>query len=170
MDILRLTSPPPQGSIATFDSVVISDEWLGDCHVDYLVPDGSGDTNEWLGSDGNSVDNYLLVNEVPPSGVQFVEADGEDLLDLYTVTNLPASGEILAVEQVISAWKAGPNPQFPLNYVLKTPGGTAKLEGPDLIATMQNYTGGIKLLNPEGNPWSVADINSLQIGVTSEAL
>jgi hypothetical protein len=89
-------------SPARFDSVVIStDAFQGDCHVDYLVPDGNGDTSQWVGSDSDSVDNWQLVDEMPPSATDYVEADTTDLRDLYTVTNLPASGTILGVQAVV---------------------------------------------------------------------
>ena len=155
-------------SPARFDSVVISDAFQGDCHVDYLVPDGNGDTSQWVGSDGNSIDNWELVDEIPPSNADYVEADATDLRDLYTVANLPASGTILGVQAVVHPWKLGPGAEIPTSTILKTAAG----EHVDLIAgisaAMQGLETPIRTTRPGGGAWTVSDVNAMQIGVTTE--
>lgn len=163
---IRLTA---SGSgTANFDSVVISDAPQGDCHVDYLVPDGNGDTSQWVGSDSDSVDNWELVDEIPPSGADYVEADATDLRDLYTVTNLPASGTILGVQAVVHPWKLGPGAEIPTSTILKTGVG----EHVDLIegisTAMQGLETPIRTTRPGGGAWTVSDVNDMQIGVTTE--
>ena len=168
VNALRLTSPEMASTTANFDSVVISDAFQGDCHVDYLVPDGNGDTSQWVGSDGNSVDNWQLVDEIPPSNADYVEADETNLRDTYTVTNLPASGTILGVQAVVHPWKLGPGAEIPTSTILKTGAG----EHVDLIAgmstAMQGLEAPIRTTRPGGGAWTVADINNLQLGVTTE--
>lgn len=155
-------------SPARFDSVVISDAPQGDCHVDYLVPDGNGDTSQWVGSDSDSVDNWALVDETPPSGADYVEADATDLRDLYTVANLPASGTILGVQAIVHPWKLGPGAEIPTSTILKTGAG----EHVDLIegmsTAMQGLETPIRTTRPGGGEWTVADVNAMQIGVTTE--
>lgn len=164
---IRLTASGA-GNTANFDSVVISDALQGDCHVDYLVPDGNGDTSQWVGSDGNSVDNWALIDEIPASATDYVEADEVDLRDLYTVANLPASGTILGVQAVVHPWKLGPGAEIPTSTILKTGVG----EHVDLIAGMSTAMQGletpIRTTRPGGGAWTVSDVNAMQIGVTTE--
>jgi hypothetical protein len=53
------------------------DSWCGGGRIIKITPDGNGVTNDWDGSDGNKVDNYLLVDEYPSDGdTTYVYADG----------------------------------------------------------------------------------------------
>src|SRR5690606_30464139 len=70
-----------QGSTtnASFDDVAINDttgseqnSWPGHGHIRMLLPNGNGSSSEWMGSDGNSTDNYLLVDD---PGSSLVDAD-----------------------------------------------------------------------------------------------
>lgn len=62
-----------------------------------LRPNGNGDNSGWVGSDGNSTDNYLLVDEVPPDAVDYVEENtsGTDAAsaDDYNLEATPAAME-----------------------------------------------------------------------------
>lgn len=163
-----LTAPQSSPDPATFDSVVIADDFQGDCHVDYLVPDGNGDTSQWVGSDSDSVDNWELVDEIPASATDYVEADATDLRDLYAVANLPASGVIKAVQAVVHPWKLGPGLEIPTSTILKTGSGehTDLIEG--MSTVMQGLEAPIRTTRPGGGAWTVSDVNNLQIGVTTE--
>ena len=60
--------------------------WCGDGHIEYLPDAGNGDASEWAGSDGNSVDNYLLTDDVPPDGdTTYIEDATDGHQDLATV-------------------------------------------------------------------------------------
>ena len=69
-----------------------NDDFLGDCRVECSMPNGNGTTNAWTGSDADSTDNYLLVDEVSPDDdTTYVENSGAGNMDLYTVANLAAT-------------------------------------------------------------------------------
>ena len=93
-----------------FDDVYLmagtGDEFLGDCTVATLLPTGNGFVNQFVGSDGNSTDNYLLVDEQPPSSTDYVGSATTGQQDLYTLTNLTGSGTVLAVAPTIYAVRA----------------------------------------------------------------
>lgn len=73
----------------------------GNEHIVVGMPNANGATSGLTGSDGNSTDNYLLVNDAPPDSADYVESTntGSALLDTYGIdfSNLPASGDISAI-------------------------------------------------------------------------
>lgn len=87
---------------ATFDHVVsdmavnstaaggTQTSWPGAESLVYLFPNGNGDLSQWAGSDGNSTDNYLLVDEVPPNTTDYVESNTSGQIDEYELTATPA--------------------------------------------------------------------------------
>jgi len=75
--------------------------WCGDAHIYALTPNGNGNANQFTGSDGNSTDNYLLVDEIPSnSDTDYVQDATSGHKDLYTFTNLaniPAGASVVRV-------------------------------------------------------------------------
>ena len=62
----------------------------------YVSPNGNGNYSQWTGSDGNSVDNYQLVDEIPPSTSDFVESKATDEYDSYAMDSITlADGELV---------------------------------------------------------------------------
>lgn len=86
----------------------VNNSWLGDTRVYPLYPNGNGGSSTPLsGSDGNSTDNYLLVDEVgapDTSDYVFSSTDGDQ--DTYTFEDLPVSvGTVRGVEVRMHAAK-----------------------------------------------------------------
>ncbi len=79
----------------------VDDSWCGDAHIYALTPNGNGNANQFTGSDGNSTDNYLLVDEVPSnSDTDYVQDATSGHKDLYAFTNLasiPAGASVVRV-------------------------------------------------------------------------
>ena len=75
------------------------DSFLGDITVETLYPNGDGAANQWLGSDGNSTSNYLLVNETgAPVTTSYTGDSVSGHRDLYTLTDLVATtGTVVGV-------------------------------------------------------------------------
>lgn len=67
--------------------------WPGEEEVIVLRPNGNGAFSDWGGSDGNSTDNYLLVDEVPPSSTDYVEDNTSGQIDDYNLEATPAAME-----------------------------------------------------------------------------
>ncbi|KRT69321.1 MAG: hypothetical protein XU15_C0011G0147 [candidate division NC10 bacterium CSP1-5] len=65
----------------------VDDGYPGDGKVVMLTPNGNGDSSQLVGNDGNSVDNYLLVDEIPSdSDTTYVESATATEKDLYGMT------------------------------------------------------------------------------------
>lgn len=161
------------GNGHVFDDIAINDtsgavdnSWCGDGHVIALVPNVNGDLSQLTGSDGNSTDNYLLVDETPSnSDTDYVEGSTVDEKDLY---NLAASG--LSNVNISRVWGESRSKDT------VTAGGllaiTIKTEGTEYdsgdIALSTSYTaikGPEYLVNPQtGIAWTVAELDALQVG------
>jgi len=156
-----------------FDDVHVCDgtgsapynNFLGECRVECLFPNGNGNSSQLVGSDANSTDNYLLVDETAPNGdTDYVESSTVGNKDTYTYGNLtPTTGTVYAVQI---------NP-----YAEKTDAGTrtiatiarvsaTEVDSSDL--TLGATYGGqseIRTTKPGGGSWSISDVNNAEFGV-----
>lgn len=70
---------------------------LGNEYIAAIVPNGNGSNSAFTGSDGNSTDNYLLVDEIPANVSEYVYATSSGDTDTYAMSfsaDLPASNQI----------------------------------------------------------------------------
>lgn len=67
--------------------------WPGEGEVIVLRPNGNGANSGFTGSDGNSTDNYLLVDEIPPDSADYVESNTLNVTDDYELDATPAALE-----------------------------------------------------------------------------
>lgn len=85
-----------------FDDIALNDtnglvdnSWCGDGHIETLMASGNGDTNDWTGSDGDSVNNYLLVDErAHDSDTTYVKATTA-VEDMYNVSDYSPTNKIV---------------------------------------------------------------------------
>ena len=69
-----------------------NNSFLGDIRVDCLYPNGNGSSSQFIGSDGNSTDNYLLVNEATLNeDTSYVESSTVNDIDLYQMDSMSSS-------------------------------------------------------------------------------
>ncbi len=70
----------------------LNNDFVGDSVVEPLNPDGNGNYSDHVGSDGNSTDNYLLVDDAPnpDDDTTYVEAGTALDKDSYTFENMTA--------------------------------------------------------------------------------
>ena len=71
---------------------------LGDVRILMATPKGDGTSVNLVGSDGNSVDNYQLIDEVPSSEVDYVTATNPGDGGFFDMDTVPYVGDILAVQ------------------------------------------------------------------------
>ena len=82
----------------------------------WTYPNGNGNYDQWLGSDGNNVNNYQLVDERPPNTGDYVLATGTNKLDSYTMTTFALGGgqTIEAVIPTVYAKREGTSEEISL--------------------------------------------------------
>lgn len=152
-----------------FDDVYVDDAgYLGDVTVVALSPDGNGSSSDWVGSDGNSTDNYLLVDDPTTSSMaDYVGASASGKLDLYTMSDLPAGYSVLAIQELIYAQKSDAGTPPTLLPVAKGQSGTTRTDTalPSLSTTAAAVNAQIRTTDPDGNALTAARVNAMEVGV-----
>lgn len=143
-----------------------NDGWCGDGRTIRCVPNGNGDSSQWVGSDGNSTDNYLLIDETPVNTTDYVGATISGYTDLYNVESLsetPIAINTLWVEAYgiqLNADNKGTNLGIKTNSV--------EYWSPPVIYETGGYTVEVSSgwdVNPyTSSGWDTSAITSLQIG------
>lgn len=145
--------------------------FLGDCIITTLYPNGAGTVNGLTGSDGNNVDNHLLVDEPDtPNTTDYVIHAAVGDLEEYTFADMPTAAAVKGV--------------FLRAYAATSDAGTAKLKGyarvAGVIATLDSgelralsstYTGvewRAPLVPSDSTTWTPSKINSAEFGVQHE--
>ncbi len=68
--------------------------WCGDGHIEILNPI-TGGTYAWTGSDGDSVDNYALIDDIPPnSDTDYIKSSTATQQDIHTLSDFTGAGKI----------------------------------------------------------------------------
>lgn len=140
--------------------------YLGDIVVRTILPNGNGASSDWLGSDGNSTDNYLLVDDPSTTTADYVTATATGKTDLYLMGDIPTTDLPLAIQVVVYADKSdgGTPPVFKM--VTKGDGGTVLEESAvTLSTTWQTFAGAIRTLDPDGDALTATNVNGMQSGV-----
>lgn len=138
--------------------------FLGDCRIECLNPDGNGNSSQLVGSDSNSTDNYLLVDEALPNDADYVESSTPGDKDTYTYANLAtATGLIYGVQPCLRAQKTDAGS--------RTIVSVARLSGTEVDSAAVTLGTGIgnfydiRETKPGGGSWGISDVNSAEFGV-----
>jgi hypothetical protein len=132
----------------------------------YLTPNANGTYSGWLGSDGNSADNYQLVDEVPLSTSDYVETDTVTILDGYNMTTRTMAGTegIIALIPGVYGKRDVGNERVAI--------GT-RISSTDLIGSDQDPSGVTSYLwerqetKPGGGDWDQSSIDSHELLIRS---
>lgn len=136
-----------------------------DLRVACLLPNGNGASSQFTGSDGNSVDNYLLVDEAAPNDdTDYVASGTVGHIDTYAMADLPSSAAaIQGIQQVIAARKDDAGSRTG-RTVLRRSG--VNYEGAD-IALANNYLFYTTLRETDPSTaaaWTEAGVNAIEAG------
>lgn len=140
--------------------------FLGDCRVETLLPNGNGNSSQLAGSDGNSVDNYLLVDEADPNDdTDYVESSTVGQKDTYAYSDLAVtSGTVYAVQ--IAPWAKKTNAGFRSIKTIGRLSGTEEDSAEILLPSSYSYPAfDIRTTKPGGGAWTIADVNNAEFGV-----
>jgi hypothetical protein len=144
-------------------------DFQGDITVDVLHPDGNGDTNDFVGSDADSTDNYLLVDDATPDDDStYTESATVTDVDLYTFDNSESPDTILAVAVDCYCIMDDAGPKS--GKIITRVGGTTYEGDAFSLAETYEYATQIWELNPDDSAaWEAADIDAAEFGVKVEA-
>lgn len=146
----------------------VDDTWCGDGSIVKIYPDGNGSHNNWHGSDGNDVNNYLLVQEFPADNdTTYVSHDSSvsGVQDQYAMSDYDGTGKTITrvyaeVRARITAASANT-----LKVGILPSGSTDQMSaGVTLgVGAYMRVVGDDYLENPaDTNPWEEADIDALE--------
>ena len=151
--VLNNTGPAPNNN------------FLGDVVVRTLVPVGNGTYSQLSGSDGNSVNNYQLVDEAPFNTADYVGSATTGQKDTYNMTSLaPGVTAIYGVQMNGSMAKSDAS-LGQARYILRANGND--ING-SVHVLSTSYVGYYDLY--ENNPttgvgWTVGDVGGLEAGM-----
>lgn len=150
------------------DGLTPNSAHCGPGFVVYLAPNGNGTTSGLTGTDGNSTDNYLLVDDDPVNATTEGVVATASAYDTYALPNLPASATLVnAVEVHAYGFKDGTTIND-IDGAIRV-GGTdyftdVLLEG-NLSSSADHYAMPF-IVNPvDGANFDVADVNAAEAGV-----
>jgi hypothetical protein len=144
-----------------------NNSFLGDVRVQALLPSGNGATSNLVGSDGNSVNNYPLVDEVPPNDdTDYVESANVGDKDTYAYGDLAASSGTVFGVQILPYAKRTDAGARSIASVARL--STTEVDGPNVpLGSAYTYHGlfDVRETKPGGGAWTIADVNSAEFGV-----
>jgi len=162
------------GSDAYVDDLLVHDvsgtvnnSWPNGAKVVLLKPNADGGTLGWTPTPSGS--HYTTVDEVPPSGTDYLQATEADKVDQLGLTDLPA--EALSVKGVIiQAWayKGCSLPPTRLALGLNL-GGVDYYTADKDLGTSQALVREVWEQKPGGGAFSVADVNGAKLLLKSRA-
>lgn len=142
-------------------------DFMGDQVILTLLPNGNGATNQFTGSDGNSVDNYLLVDEAPWNTSDYVANATAGQRDLYAFADCGIAGTVHGVQAFAYVQKTDSGARSckiierePVGPTVQASGTIALTAG--AYATVQS---GVFLTDADGAAWTVAKVDAMQVGV-----
>lgn len=138
--------------------------FLGPIAVDYLVPNGDGDSSEWTPSQGT--ENYLMVDDATlDADSTFVSSSTSGELDLYEITDIPAASTPIIGFQVVHTLRADSGP-VNISSVVRS-GSTDITESLGEISNGSYfcYLSHFSSSPTSGQFWTDDEINSIQVGI-----
>lgn len=143
----------------------INNGFIGDAAVETLFPNANGDVSNGVGSDGNSVDNYLLVDEAAPSFTDYVNLAAVGDKELYQLANSVRSNGVVHGVHISSYMKNTDSGARGAGTILKS-GSTTTSPADEALGSAATLSKLVKDINPDtGARWTLAEINALQVGV-----
>lgn len=162
--------------IQRFDDVHLCDttgsqnnNFLGDSQVLTIYPSGDGNSSQWVGSDGNSVNNSLLVDEAQHNGdTDYVQSDVVSNKDTYAMQDIATTGVVRAVATHAVIKKNGAGSRT-VRKLLRS--GTTDYESSDINpGTTYSHYSQTYQLNPDTSAaWTPTEVNGMQLGIKVQA-
>lgn len=141
-------------------------DFYGEMKIETLVPNGNGAFSQLLGSDGNSTDNYLLVDEIPASMTDYVGSSTIGQRDTYTFQNSSTgSGQVAAVQTCVYAQKTDAGAASVKTVERASAGPTERVSAAITVSNPTWVQNGPQITDPTGATWSIATVNSAEFGV-----
>jgi hypothetical protein len=163
---IRMGDNNTGGASFYIDDLYVDDStYNGDIRAEVIIPNGNGNYSDFVGSDADQTDNYLLVDEIPHnSDTDYVESNTPDDVDTYTMGDLvTTAGNVIAVITHVVAKKdnAGSRSVIPVIRIGSTDyDGSSNSVSTDYI----NYSEVLLQSPATTNDWTISEINGMEYG------
>jgi len=183
-DTVRTNTPPTYFVTAGNSSYDVEDAYLDDLYlfdgsgsfnntfagivkVETLLPNGNGTYSNMTGSDGNSTDNYLLVDNnasIPPSTTEYVGSATEGDKDTYAMSDLSGTPTVIGVQTSVYAAKSDTGAKY-MRTVIRSGStdytGTSKALADSVYVSIDEHYDS----DPNtSSAWTYSGVNSLEVG------
>jgi hypothetical protein len=165
---LRLNSDT--STYVSYDDFILQvgsgSDFLGDTRIITSFPNANGSSSSWTGSDGNSTDNYLLVDETnPDDDTTYVQSNTVGHKDLYGFPTLGSTASsIVAMGVDVNCRKTDATSRT-ICAVVKS--GSTEQDGTN-VAISDTYAYQIQDIfstNPDTSlAWTQAQVEAVEIG------
>jgi len=142
----------------------VNTAWLGDVTIQTIRPNGNGTYSELVGSDLDSTDNYLHVDDTTLSEVDYVGSPTNAAKDSYGFGDLTGSADVLGLMLRFEGWKT--------NTGAKSIRGRTRISGNDYTGADKTLTqlGAFHTETWETSPltavaWTASEVNGAEFGV-----
>jgi hypothetical protein len=170
-DLIAIQTPNAGGNRQIDDFYIcngsgsVNNNFLGDVRVATLAPTGNGASSQLAGSDGNSTDNYLLVDESPYNTTDYVSSSTSGQKDSYAMADLPGSASsVLAVQQVATLIKTDAG-AIQAKHLVRSGATNYTTAGFNLSAGYVTYFY-VRETDPNTSAaWTVSNVNAHEAGI-----
>lgn len=143
----------------------LNNTFLGDVVVRTLRPTGNGTDSQLTGSDGNQVDNYALVDELPVNSADYVGSPTSGQCDTYTMADLPAGITTIYAMQINSRMAKDDATNGSVRVALRSGGSLYYSAVRPLFTSYVGYYDLYETDPATSARWLVSSINTLEVGM-----
>lgn len=143
-----------------------NNDFLGDCRVEALYPNGNGNSSMLVGSDGDSTDNYALVDENPPnSDTDYVQSSTVGDKDTYGYSDISSTIGVVHGVQILPFARKTDAGSRSIASIARS--GSIEDVGADKpLTTVYAYYPEIVEHDPATSAaWTIAAVNAAEFGV-----
>jgi hypothetical protein len=133
--------------------------------VESLFPNGNGNSSQWVGSDGNSTDNYLLVDDNGNDDTDYVKSGTLNDVDTYAMSDLAnTTGTVIRANHMFVARKD--------DVATRTLASTLRTNSTDYVSGTNKTMAGTyaafldsRTINPDTSlRFTIAELNAIECG------
>lgn len=148
------------------DTGSINNDFLGDIEIETLDPDGNGNASDFVGSDADSTNNYLLVDDggAPDDDTTYTESATSTDQDLYTYESVRTTADavLAAVTKTIMKKTTGGSKE--IMSVCRSSTTETDID----LSSSTDYTCDMAIYEVDPNTssaWTTTNFNSAEFGV-----
>ena len=169
---------PNDGSMGLYDDFYVcddvdsgvpgypNDDFLGDVRVEARFPSAAGTTSTLDGSDGNQVNNNLLVDESPSNNgdTDYVESADIGDKDTYAFSDLSSgTGTVYGVK--VNLWSRKTDAGSRSVCSVTRSGGVEEDSADIALTDTYKNQWDIREADPSGNGWTISTVNGIEAGM-----